>query len=118
MSRAKLIDHYLEQARQPDFEIDQIRKELDGKVPEEDIRAIVRVIDSSLQTNAFKKTNNGKASELVIAGLILTLVGAGITVGTYTGLINMGDSFLIVYGPFFGGLSLLITGMTQRKARS
>lgn len=117
MSRAKLINHYLEKLQEPGFEIDQIRKELNGKVPEEDIRAIVRVIDSSLQSKAFTKTTNTRASELIIAGAVLTIVGAGITIGTYTGLINMGDSFLIVYGPFFGGLSLLLTGLAQRKAR-
>ena len=117
MSRAKLIDHYLEKAQEPNFEIDQIRKDLNGKIPEEDIRAIIRVIDSTVQNQAFTKTTNGRASELIVAGAILTLVGVGISIGTYTGLINMGNSFLIVYGPFLGGVSLLLTGMSQRRKK-
>jgi len=46
----------------------------------------------------------------MIAGAVLTFIGVGITLGTYTGLIDMGDSFLIVYGPFFGGISILFAG--------
>ena len=116
MSRAKLIDYYIEQSQNPDFQIDQIRKELEPKnIPDEEIRIIVRLVDNEMQKKALTKSSNSKGNEIVIAGAVLTFVGAGITIGTYTGLIDMGNSFLIVYGPFFGGLSLLFTGLAQRK---
>lgn len=116
MSRAKIVDYYLARAQEPDFEIDQIRKELEPQhISDEEIRIIVRIIDNEIHRKALTKSVSSKGNELVTAGSILTLVGGGITIGTYTGLLDMGDSFLLVYGPFFGGLSLLFTGLTLRK---
>lgn len=116
MSRAKIIDYYIEKSEEPDFQIDQIRKELESKdVPDEEIRIIVQLVDSAIQNKVLTKTSNNVSKEIIVAGLVLTLVGAGITIGTYTGLINMGDSFLIVYGPFFAGLAMTFGGLAQRR---
>jgi hypothetical protein len=46
---------------------------------------------------------------------VLAVIGAGITIASYIGLIPMGNSFLITYGPFFGGLSILFSGMVKRR---
>ena len=41
MSRAKLVDFYIEKSSEKEFEIDQIRKELEARdIPNEDIKAI------------------------------------------------------------------------------
>ncbi|MBX2967025.1 MAG: hypothetical protein KF845_12845 [Cyclobacteriaceae bacterium] len=37
------------------------------------------------------------------------------TIGTYTGLIEMGDYFSLTYGPILGGLSILFYGLGRRK---
>ncbi|WP_421978810.1 hypothetical protein [Roseivirga seohaensis] len=116
MSRSKLIDYYIEKSQSPDFQIDQIRKELEpNNIPEEDIRAIVKLVDNHILNNAFTKNSKNRSTELIIAGAILALLGVGITIATYTGLINLGDNFLVVYGPFFGGVSMLFGGLAQRK---
>ncbi|KYG82310.1 hypothetical protein [Roseivirga echinicomitans] len=119
MSRAKLIDYYIEKSQSPDFQIDQIRKELEpNNIPEEDIRAIVKLVDNHILNSAFTKNSKNRSTELIIAGAILALLGAGVTIATYTGLINLGDNFLVVYGPFFGGVSMLFGGLAQRKNSS
>tara|TARA_A100000171_G_C2131127_1_gene146799 strand:+ start:934 stop:1329 length:396 start_codon:yes stop_codon:yes gene_type:complete len=119
MSRAKLIDYYIEKSQSPDFQIDQIRKELEpNNIPEEDIRAIVKMVDNHILNSAFTKNSKNRSSELIIAGAILALLGVGITIATYTGLINLGDNFLVVYGPFFGGVSMIFGGLAQRKNSS
>ena len=116
MSRAKLVDHYINRSREPGFEIDQIRKELAAhQIDEEEIKVIVRLVDNELQSRALRKSSNKKSGELVWFGAVLALVGALITVGTFTGFLPMEDSFLLVYGPFFGGLSMLLAGLAQRK---
>jgi len=116
MSRAKLVDYYIEKSKEPDFRISQVRKELEARnIPDEEIKAIVRLVDHSMQMDALTKSSNKRANEFIIAGAILTLVGAGVTIGTYTGLIDMGNSFLIVYGPFFGGLSILLGGVAMKR---
>ncbi len=119
MSRSKLIDYYIEKSQSPDFQIDQIRKELEpNNIPEEDIRAIVKLVDNHILNNAFTKNSKNRSTELIIAGAILALLGVGVTIATYTGLINLGDNFLVVYGPFFGGVSMIFGGLAQRKNSS
>lgn len=116
MSRAKLVDYYIEKSRQEGFEIDQIRKELEGRgIPDEEIRAIIRLVDNQLQNELLTKSDNSKSNELFWAGLVIAIIGAAITIGTYTGVIYMGDSFLFVYGPLFGGLSLMFGGWAKRR---
>lgn len=116
MSRAKFIDYYLEKSKDPGFQIDQIRKELESNnVPDDEIKIIVKLVDANIQNRVLIKSSNGRSKEILIAGIVLTLVGAFITIGSFTGLINMGNSFFIVYGPFFGGLSMLFGGLAQRR---
>ena len=116
MSRAKLVDYYVEKSMEEGFEIDQIRKELeDRKIPDEEIKSIVRLVDNHMQNDLLIKSHNSKSNELFWAGLALTIIGAAITIGTYTGAINMGDSFLFVYGPLFGGLSLMFGGWAKKR---
>ena len=114
MSQSKLIAYYIEKSNDPNFSIDQIRKELEANnVADEEIRTIVRIVDNSIQRSALTGSANKSFKDLTYMGAFLMVVGAGITIGTFTGIINMGNSFLIVYGPFFGGLSMLITGILK-----
>lgn len=116
MSRAGLIDHYIVESKKPGFEIDQIRKELEPKgVSEEDIRAIVKVVDSDMQRRELTTTSRNKSKELMGIGALLTFVGVAITIGTYTGMISMGDSFLLLYGPIIAGVSLMLSGWVESK---
>ena len=56
MSRAGLVDLYIKKSYQTGFEIDVIRKELEPQgVAEEDIRAILRLVDNDMQKRAFQK---------------------------------------------------------------
>jgi|SRR5690606_15753971 len=114
--RAKIIDHYLQQLDNPDFEITQVRADLErNNFDEEEIRVIVRLVDNELQRRQLTGSRNKQAGELIYVGGILTALGAGFTIATYTGLINMGNSFLLVYGPFLGGLSILVAALTRKR---
>lgn len=116
MSRAKIIDHYILEAQNPGFEIDTIIRELSEKnVDHEEIQIIVRVVDNEIQRNVLIKTANDKSKELILVGLVLAVIGGGITIGTYTGLINLGNTFLLAYGPFFAGVSIMLTGLAKKK---
>ncbi|RMA67689.1 hypothetical protein [Ulvibacter antarcticus] len=47
---------------------------------------------------------------LFFGGLIIMLTGILITVFTYIGIFDLGNSFIVAYGPAFGGLGMAITG--------
>ncbi|WP_462253886.1 hypothetical protein [Ekhidna sp.] len=116
MSRAGLVDHYIKESAKPEFEIDQIRKELEPKgVPEEDIRAIVRLVDNDMQKRELNKSSRNKSKEYIRIGAVLTFTGLSITIGTYTGAIAMGNSFMLMYGPIVVGISLMIGGWLESK---
>ena len=116
MSRAGLVDHYIAKSQKEGFEIDQIRKELEPQgVSEEDISAIVRLVDNEIQKRAINTSVGNKSKELMGIGAVLTAVGLGITIATYTGVIQMGNSFMLMYGPIIGGISLFLTGWLQSK---
>lgn len=115
--RAKIVNYYLQKIKDKDFEILDVRRDLErNSFDEEEIKIIVRLVDSELQRKLLTAEDNKKAIDLVLVGGVITLVGLIITVGTYTGVINMGGSFLIVYGPFFGGLSILFAGLAKRRS--
>jgi len=114
MSRAGLVDHYIRASEKPGFEIDQIRKELKSKgVLEEDISSIVRLVDSHMQRQELSKSSRNKSKELIAIGGLITAVGLIVTVRTYSGIIKMGNSFILMYGPIIGGISLMLTGWVQ-----
>lgn len=116
MERKKLIDHYLERTSEKNFEIIQIRRELEAhKIPDEEIRTIVRIVDNEVQRRARVQTQNQLAQTWIWMGLVLASIGAGITIATYTGIIPTGNSFLIVYGPFLPGTSILLAGLAKRR---
>lgn len=118
MSRAKIIDYYLDKLSRQGFELHQVRQELEAnKVDEEEIKAIVRIIDNELRRKALSETATRKGNELVWMGAIIAGLGALVTIGTYLGLINTGNYFIIAYGPFFAGVSVLLTGLAKRRGK-
>lgn len=81
--RAKIVDHYLQQLEDPNFEITQVRKDLErNNFDDEEIRIIVMLVDRELQRRLLTNSSNKKAGELIYIGGILTALGAGITIAT------------------------------------
>jgi hypothetical protein len=116
MERAKIVDHFLAKVSEKDFNIYEVRQELEKHNFEEaEIKQIVRIVDNELQKIHLIKSHNKKANDLMWVGGILTAIGAGVTLGTYTGLLPMGNSFLITYGPFLGGLSIFFGAMAKKQ---
>lgn len=80
MSRANIVDHYIGKLSDPHFEIDQIRKELEGKdMPDEEIRVIVQLVDNELQKQLLAKSTGKRSNEFVVVGMITTIVSEGAT---------------------------------------
>ncbi len=98
-----MVDHYLEKAKEPDFEIDQIRKELEiHGVDDEEIRVITYLVDNEIQKNmlnsaATRAYNSAKIAgfALLIIGLAVFLLTGNIFIGT---AVSTGGGGLIAYG--------------------
>jgi hypothetical protein len=116
MDRAKIVDHYLSKVNDKDFSVFDVRKELErNNVDEQEIKVIVRLVDNELQRRITGKSAVNKSKEIMWFGGVITTAGLILTIGTYTGAMEMGDHFLLAYGPILGGLSILFYGMGKRR---
>lgn len=116
-NKAQIIEHYLEKSQNKDFDLGKVRKELESyNIQGEEIKEIIKYLDNAIQKGALKKSQKQKYKEIFLAGALITLLGLTITIGTYTGWINMGDSFNIEYGLFITGVSMMVGGYTNLKS--
>jgi len=98
------------------MDFDTIRKELlDKGLDNQQTTVIIRSIDNKILKGAHRKMGNSKGNEMIYIGLALFMGGLIVTIGTYMGYIDMGDRFLIMYGPIFSGIAIIAMGLTKRK---
>lgn len=117
MTRAQYVEYYTKKSQDQDFEFDQIRSELESQnLPEQEVDLIIRLVDNAIQHRAISKTNKNRSRELTAVGTILTLIGAGITLGSLFGILDLGGSIIITFGPLGAGATLLGAGrITSRR---
>ena len=114
----KIIAHFLKQIDDKDFDLSHVRKVLEKEnYPESEIREVIKELDNALQLRAFEKSNRSNADNLIIVGVVLTVFGLVVTVGTFTGLIPSGNSFLLAYGPILGGISISVSAYLSKKKK-
>tara|TARA_R110001583_G_scaffold47395_5_gene148451 strand:+ start:17461 stop:17877 length:417 start_codon:yes stop_codon:yes gene_type:complete len=105
---SSIIDYYVVQ-KQKGLDFSEIRKELKAKNLEADkIKLIIREVDNRIlfkaQNESFKVNSNGTK----IIGLVLMFGGIFITVVTFFGIVDLGGSYLIAYGPIISGFLLYL----------
>jgi hypothetical protein len=119
IDRKQRIDHYIQRLSDKNFEIYDVRRELEQQnVDEEEIKIIVRAVDAELQARLLKSTNPDYTALFIRMGIILILIGITLGLARVVGIINTGVSFTVAYGTFFGGISVLLFGMFKRKKRN
>ena len=116
MTRAQYVDHFIAKSKESGFEFSNIRKELEAQnVEPDEIKIIVRLVDNAVQQEVLKGSNNLKGKELVYGGGALALFGAIMTIGTYTGVIDFGNVYVIAWGPILAGGGMLLTGLAKQR---
>jgi hypothetical protein len=73
------------------------------------------MLDNELHRQAFDKVNQSSRINLMGLGLVLVGIGLVVTVGTFTGLIPSGNSFILAYGPILGGISISVSAYLSKK---
>ncbi len=77
------------------------------------VNTIVRQVDKQLIKAEELRASYALGKNLFYGGLFLALAGTLLTIGTYTGIINIGNRFLIAYGPIAAGLITAIAGKAK-----
>ena len=112
----KIVEYFLEKLNEKNFDLSDVRKALEKEnYPEEEIRSVVKMLDNELHRQAFDKVNQSSRINLMGLGLVLVGIGLVVTVGTFTGLIPSGNSFILAYGPILGGISISVSAYLSKK---
>ncbi|MCW3787086.1 hypothetical protein [Plebeiibacterium sediminum] len=113
-TKATAIDYFFSKIDAKEMEFSSVRKTLErdgfGK---DDINTIVRQVDKQLIKAEELRASYALGKNLFYGGLFLAVAGALLTIGTYTGIINIGNRFLIAYGPIAAGLITALTGKAK-----
>jgi hypothetical protein len=113
-NRAEIIKTYFKKVDSGELEFSKLRKTLEGiNIEKEEIDIIVPLIDRKALRAMEIKADNAKGKNMFYGGLILAIVGLIVTVGTFTGLINLKGFGIIAYGPIAGGLIMAMVGKAK-----
>ena len=113
-TKENAIDYFFKKIESNEIEFSSLRKRLETDGFDKDtINTIVRQVDKQLIRASEIRASHAKGKNLFYGGLLLAFVGVIITIGTYTGIIDMGNKFLIAYGPVAVGLITALTGKTK-----
>jgi len=86
----------------------EIRKELEGKnYPPETISAIIKSIDNAIIQEEIYNLNRSRKNEIKNVGIVLIVVGLGITLLTFLNVIRMNGRFVLAFGPLVGGFMMV-----------
>ncbi len=116
MTRAEYVNHFIAKSNEAGFELSNVRNELEAhNVEPDEIKLIVRLVDNEIQRQALKGANNLKGKELMYAGAALAIFGIFMTIGTYTGVIDFGNVYVIAWGPVLAGVGMLFAGLARPR---
>ena len=121
MTNKELTDYFVDRIQTGEITFDKVRKELEKYgLPAEDIKAIVQIVDDSVQRELISNSKKNFFDQLIIFGIAIAVIGFVLTIGSFVGLFASGKDYLVIiaYGPFVGGLSVIITAVRLKKRKN
>ena len=113
-TRRQIVDMFCNKIESGEIEYSDVRRLLErDRHSEEDINIILERIDRDLDRMATKKSEKSKGKQMVFLGLSIMTLGILVTIGTYNGIIDIGNRYIIAYGPTLGGLGLAMVGAVK-----
>lgn len=99
MDRKKLLAYCIEETKNgKDFDV--LRKELEQlNLEEKYISEIIKYVSNQMINKALTVVKKGHKREYFRIGWFLLIAGAFITIASYTGIIDMGNSYIVFVGP-------------------
>ena len=103
---SNIIDYYLGR-KQKGMDFSEIRKELNSRNLDADkIKLIIREIDNQILFKEKEQILKGNLKVTKIIGFVLMFGGGFVTLATFFGVIDLGGSYIIAYGPIISGFFL------------
>lgn len=113
-NRAETIKSFTEKIVSGQMEFSDLRKTLENQNLESDeINVVVGQVNKRVMRAAQMKEVNTNGKDLLYGGLILAILGLILTIGTFTGLIDLEGIRVLAYGPIAGGLIMAMVGKSR-----
>lgn len=113
-NRAKTIKDYFNKIDSGELEFSQLRNILEkNNIEKDEIDTIIPIIDRKILRAVEIKADNAKGKNMFYGGLILSTIGLIVTIGSYTGLIDLKGFMVIAYGPILGGFTSAMIGKAK-----
>lgn len=117
-NRAETIKVFVEKIASGQMEISELRKTFENQGLETDeINIVVGQVDKRAMRTAQMKEVNANGKNLFYGGLILAAAGLILTIGTFSGLIDLKGYGIIAYGPIAAGLITAMIGKSQMNRK-
>ncbi|HEY5917729.1 MAG TPA: hypothetical protein VIU13_10025 [Chryseolinea sp.] len=118
MTDDELINDLVSRIAKGEITFDKIRPMLEERgLDELRIKQIVRKVDDEIQQALVTKSTSSSVDQVIRIGVILLVVGAVLTIGSFAGLFSLQQSYLVIfaYGPLIAGLVLIVGGVRRKK---
>lgn len=117
-NRAQTIKNFIDKITSGQMEFSYLRKALENQgIESDEINVIVREVDKRVIQSVKMKEINANGKNLFYGGLILAGVSLILTIGTFTGLINLKGFGILAYGPIAVGLITAMFGKSQMNRK-
>jgi len=96
------------------MDFSSLRKDLeDQNIEKEEIGIVIKQVDNQIIRSVQLQASSSLGKNVFYLGLTLSALGVLLTIGTYTGLIDLGNVYTIALGPIFGGLIIAFQGNSK-----
>ncbi len=113
----ELEKEYLPQ-RRAGKDFSEIRKELKYRgLDAIGIRILFDSIERQLITDKLENQAKQKNLALQYGGLVFMVLGGIVSLLSFLGVIGIQGTYVIAYGPFFGGASMMAVARSQKKIK-
>ncbi|MGF1559271.1 MAG: hypothetical protein ACFCUL_09300 [Flavobacteriaceae bacterium] len=117
-NRAETIKNFVNKIATGQMEFSNLRKTLENQgLESNEINIVVGQVDKRVARVSQMKEVNDNGKNLFYGGIILAALGLILTVGTFTGLIDLKGFGILAYGPIAGGLITAMVGKSQRNRK-
>ena len=121
MSDDDLINDFVSRIAKGEITFDKIRPTLEERgFDGPRIKKIVWRVDDEIQKSLLTKSNSASLDQVIVIGVVLSVIGAGLTLGSFAGLFSSGDRYIVVfaYGSLIAGLVLIVMGLRRKKKKN
>jgi hypothetical protein len=110
-SRKEIVADYCKEIRSGKIAYSALREILESRnFSDDDIKIILYRVDRDLQRLEAIDSERAQGKQMFFSGIVVVILGILLTITTYMGIIDLGDRFIVSYGPVIGGLGVTLIG--------